>query len=71
MGHPQPTTPVEMVNFAASIIVNGMAKQKISRAIDMRFYWVHCGVRQNHFRVFWEDSKKNMADYFAKIHPNW
>ena len=35
----------------------------------MAFYWVRDKVRQNHFHIFWEDIKKNMADYFTKHHP--
>ena len=35
----------------------------------MRFYWVRDRVIQNHIRVFWEEGKKNMADYFTKIPP--
>ena len=40
MGHPQTPTPVVTVNKEANRIMNGTANQKISRAIDMRFYWV-------------------------------
>ena len=40
MGHLQPPTLVATENTAANSIVNGTAKQKISRAIDMIFYWV-------------------------------
>ena len=37
MGHPQPATPVAADNSAATSVVNNTAKQKRSRAIDMRF----------------------------------
>ena len=40
MGHSQPPTLVTTDNTAANSIVNETAKQKRSRAIDMRFYWV-------------------------------
>ena len=46
MGHLQPPTPVAMDNTAANSIVNGTEKQKISRAIDMRFYWVRDKTQQ-------------------------
>ena len=52
MGHQQPSTPVATDNIAANSIFNGTAKQKIPRAIDMRFYWVRDIVIQNHFHVF-------------------
>ena len=53
------------------IIVIGTVKQKISRAIDMIFYWVRDRIRKNHFRIFWEEEKKNLADYVTKHHPVW
>ena len=56
--HIQPPTPVETDNIAANIIFNGTAKQKIPRAIYMRFYWVRDRIRQNDFQVFWEEEKK-------------
>ena len=37
--HPQPLTPVATENASTNIIVNGTSKQKISRSIDMKFYW--------------------------------
>ena len=46
-------------------------KTKISIAIDMRFYCVRDIILQNHFHIFWENWKKNLADYVAKKHPIW
>ena len=40
MFHIKPPTPMATENTAANKIVNRKAKQKISLAIDMRFYWV-------------------------------
>ena len=71
MGYQQPPTPVATYNTAANSIVNGMAKQKISRAINMRFYWVRDIIRQNHFHIFWEEEKKNLVDYVTKHQPIW
>ena len=45
MGHQRPPAPVATDNTAANSIVNGTTKQKISRAIDMRFYWVRDRIR--------------------------
>ena len=58
-------------NTAANSIVNGMEKQKRSRAIDMRFYWVRDIIRQTHLHVFWEEGKKNLAYCVTKHHPIW
>ena len=54
MGHLQPPTLAATDNTTANIILNGMAKQKISRAIDMIFYWVRDKIQQNHLHIFWE-----------------
>ena len=40
MVHQQALTPVATKNTAADSIVNGTAKQKRSRAIEMICYWV-------------------------------
>ena len=53
MGHPQPLNKVETYNSISNRIVNGMAKQKISRAIGIRFYWVRNQVRQHRFHILW------------------
>ena len=37
--HPGPPTPVASEIIAENNIINGTTKQKISRAIDMIFYW--------------------------------
>ena len=60
MGHQQPPTPVAMNNTVAHSIVNGTAKQKISRGIDMRFYWVRDRIRKNHFNILWDEGEKNL-----------
>ena len=61
MGHLQPPTPVGTYNTAANSIVNGTAKQKRYRAIDMRFYWVIDRILKNHFHKFLKEGKKNLA----------
>ena len=37
----------------------------------MRFYWVRDRIQQNHFHIFWEERKKNFANYVTKYHPIW
>ena len=44
-------------------------KQKRSKAIDMRFYWIRDRVRQGQFRIFWRKGTMNRADYMTKHHP--
>ncbi len=69
MGHPQPPTPVQTDNSTAYGIVNLSIRQRRSRAMDMRFYWVRDRVRQNHFLVYWKPGRENLGDYFTKHHP--
>ena len=69
MGHPQPATPMATDNNTASGIATDTVKQKRSKAIDMRFYWIRDRVRQGQFKIFWNKGKTNRADYFSKHHP--
>ena len=47
MGHPQPPTPMEVDNETAIGFLKSKMKQKRSKAIDMRFYWVRDRLNQN------------------------
>jgi len=69
LGHPQPATPIQTDNACAEGIINDTVKQKRSKAIDMRFYWVRDRVRQGQFRIYWKPGKDNKGDYFTKHHP--
>ena len=40
IGHPRPPTPIQVDNSTAVGFFNKAIKQKISKAIDMRFYWI-------------------------------
>jgi len=69
MGHPQPATPIATDNSTAAGIATDTVKQKRSKAVDMRFYWIRDRVRQGHFLVYWSKGAGNKADYFSKHHP--
>jgi hypothetical protein len=66
--HPQPPTPVQVDNTTAVGIANETVKQKRSRAMDMRFYWVQDRVRQKQLNVYWAPGATNMGDYHTKHH---
>ena len=68
MGHPQAATPIQTDNACAAGIVNDTVKQRRSKAIDMRFYWVKDRVNQGQFIVYWQKGADNLADYFTKHH---
>jgi hypothetical protein len=56
-------------NSTAYGIATGTVKQKRSKAIDMRFYWLCDRVRQKQFYIYWCPGAGNKADYFTKHHP--
>jgi hypothetical protein len=69
LGHKQPPTPIQMDNSTATGIANDSIKQKQSKAIDMRFYWIRDHVQQGQFHIFWKRGIHNRTDYFTKHHP--
>ena len=68
LGYPQPATPIQTDNACAAGICNDSVKQRRSKAMDMRFYWVRDRVRTGPFRVHWRPGQDNLADYFTKHH---
>ena len=40
MGHPQPPTKIQIDNTTMEAFCKGNPKQKISKAIETRFYWI-------------------------------
>lgn len=69
MGWPQPPTPICTDNNTAAGIVNSSIRQRRSKAMDMRFYWIQDRKRQGHFLIYWSPGKSNLADYHTKHHP--
>jgi hypothetical protein len=68
LGHKQPPTPMETDNTTAKGYSNGTIKQKRTKAMDMRFYWIKDRVEQGQFNVYWGPGFQNLADYFTKHH---
>jgi hypothetical protein len=58
LGHPQPPTPLHTDNITSTGYNNGTIKQKRTRAMDMRFYWVKDRVKQRQFHVYWGQDTK-------------
>ena len=46
--------------------MNIKIRQKHSKAMEMRFYWVINRVKQNIFDVFWKPGVRNLGSYFNK-----
>ena len=51
MNWPQPPTPIQVDNSTAVGIANQTIKKKMSKSMDMRFYWVIDRIKQGQFRV--------------------
>ena len=68
LDHPQPPTPMQGDNSTAQGIANETIKQKRSKAIDMRFYWIIDRTRQGQFIIFWRPGSTNRGDYHTKHH---
>ena len=73
LGHIQPIngTPIYNDNATATGILNSAMRKKLSKAFDMRFYWVKDRIKQKQFQLLWRKGTTNMADYFTKHHPPW
>jgi hypothetical protein len=68
LGHIQPPTPLRTDNSTAFGILNEKIKQKISKAMDMRYHWQTYRVRQKQFDVYWRPGRENLVDYHTKHH---
>jgi hypothetical protein len=55
-------------NTTATGYINGTIKQKRTKAMDMRFYWIKDRVKQGQFNVNWGPGYQNLADFFKKYH---
>jgi hypothetical protein len=68
LGHKHPPTPMETDNTTAIGHSNGKIKQKRTKAMDMRFFWIKDRVKQGQFKIYWGPGYQNLADYFTKHH---
>jgi hypothetical protein len=68
VGHPHPPTPMETDNTTATGYSNGTIKQKRSKVMDMRFYWINGRFKQGQFNVYWGPGYQSLADYLTKHH---
>jgi hypothetical protein len=69
LGHRQPPTPIKTDNSTASGIANKSIRQRRSRSMDMRFYWVRDRVQQGQFIIYWKPGTENKGDFYTKHHP--
>jgi hypothetical protein len=69
LGHKQAATPLRTDNSTAYGILNKKIKQKRSKSMDMKYYWLQDRVRQKQFDIYWHQGKDNLGDYPTKHHP--
>ena len=69
MGHYQPPTPVQVDNSTALGIATGTIKQRKSKAMDMRLYWIRDKINQDQLKIYWKSDSTNGGDYFTKHFP--
>ena len=68
LGHPQPPTPIQTHNSTNTGFATNTIKQKRSKAMDMRFYWIKDSVEQGQFLIYWRPGSKNLGNNFTKHH---
>ena len=69
MVHPQKYTEIITDTFTADGIMIGTIKEKRTKSMDMRFYWVRDRVEQRHFEVKWKPGHMKLGYYLTKHHP--
>jgi hypothetical protein len=68
LGHKQPPIPMETDYITATGYINGTIKQKRTKSMDMRFYWIKDRVKQGQLKIYLGPGSQNLADYFTKHH---
>ena len=68
LGHPQPSQGIRIStdNSTARGVLTANLRQKLSKAFDMRYWWMRDRIKQNQFNLVWEPGSDNRADYFTK-----
>ena len=69
LGHPQGPSCIVSDNLVGVNILNGVAKSKRSRSMDLRCFWIKDRIAQNQYKLSWAPGTDNLADYLTKIHP--
>jgi hypothetical protein len=68
-GHKRPANPLITDKSTAYRILNETIKQKQSKSMDMKYYWLQDRVGQKQFDVYWCPGKENLGDYHTRHHP--
>ena len=41
----------------------------MTKATDIRFYWIQYQIGQGHYNLFWKPGATNLTEYFTKHNP--
>ena len=66
MGHPQAATLIKTDSVTSYGILNGNMCRKRSKDFDMRFHRMHCRIKPNQLRLYWQMGTENLANDFTK-----
>ena len=66
---PLPPTPIKTDDSEAKGIVPDTVRQKTSKVMEMKFYWMKDRVKLKDLFIYWKPGSKNMGGYFTKNHP--
>jgi hypothetical protein len=69
MGHQQPPTPLECDNTTAVGILNDTVRQRQSKAMNMRYYWVKDRIKQGHYHIYWAPAPPTAVTTLQSITP--
>jgi hypothetical protein len=60
--------PIQTNNITALSIVTNNIQPHHTKAMDMRYHWLHNQKTQEQFKYYWRPQPTNCADYWTKHH---
>ena len=66
---PQPKSPLQTDNSAATFVVNNTIVPRKLKTMDRRLHWLICRESQGQFRYYWASGNLNWGDYSTKHNP--
>ena len=68
LGHLQPPIPIQVNNSTYAGLSNDTIRQKRTKYVDMKIYWLQDTLASGKFFVYWQPGKDNLANYPTKSH---
>ena len=68
LGHPQPAIPIQVDNSTANGFANDNIKQKLLKAMNVHFYWIHDHTSQGQVLIYCQLGITNLGNYHTKHH---